>query len=583
MSTPEATKQPGAGPNLGAAPEDPDFPTLAEMLEMRFVDRLPLLSKQWASQVNATPFSIIVGYWTKYFLLFIGGWAFFASFSRGYAGFTGFEWFFSWASFQKAVVWCMFYEMAGFGCSSGPMNGKFKPLIGGFLYFARPGTTKLSLVPDWPILGGITRSWIDVAAYVAQMLLLFRALIAPEITPALLAPIVVLLPILGLMDKTLFLAARAEHYYVALVILAVASGQEGVWIAACKMLWMFIWFWAAMSKVNHHFGSVIMVMMNNGPFFPTWLKKHLFMGYPHDLRPSKFAHRMSHFGAATEMGIPFLFLAFGHDPTAAFFICIVVTGFHGFIALNNPSGMPIEWNIMMIYGAWFLFFANPGIPVMLLPEASPVLFAAMLFCLLLVPTYGNFFPRHVSFLLAMRYYAGNWAYNTWLFRGDALEKMKGLTKASGTLAEQMAQMGADPTAVKAAEMGASGSRFLHLQGRTLHDAVPHAVDDVDNYKWLDGEMVAGFTIGWNFGDGHLGHESLARVLQAQCQWEPGDVRVISVESQPLFGPTMKWRTFDVASGPMAEGETHMYPAQEWQPWPEGEKAEAFHNGHAPAR
>ena len=48
-----------------------------------------------------------------------------------------------------------------------------------------------------------------------------------------------------------------------------------------------IWFWAATSKVNQPLPqSVIMVMMNNGPFFPKWLKKRLFASYPDDLRPS---------------------------------------------------------------------------------------------------------------------------------------------------------------------------------------------------------------------------------------------------------------------------------------------------------
>jgi len=51
----------------------------------------------------------------------------------------------------------------------------------------------------------------------------------------------------------------------------------------------------------------------------------------------------------------------------------------------------------------------------------------------------------------------------------------------------------------------------------------------------------------------------------------------------LFGPAMKWRVFDVASGPIAEGETLMSPAQALQPWPVGERAEAFHNGSAPAK
>ena len=91
---------------------------------------------------------------------------------------------------------------------------------------------------------------------------------------------------MGLLDKTLFLAARAEHYWVALVCIAVAIAG-GLWISGCKVVWCFIWFWAATSKLNHHFPSVIQVMMNNGPFFPTFLKKRLFARFPDDLRPSR--------------------------------------------------------------------------------------------------------------------------------------------------------------------------------------------------------------------------------------------------------------------------------------------------------
>ncbi len=104
----------------------------------------------------------------------------------------------------------------------GPMNGRFNPPLGGFLHFLRPGTTKLPLFPGVPVFGGIRRSWLDVALYAANQLFLLRALLAPELTPALLWPSVVLIPLLGVTDKTLFLAARAEHYWVALVCLTVA-------------------------------------------------------------------------------------------------------------------------------------------------------------------------------------------------------------------------------------------------------------------------------------------------------------------------------------------------------------------------
>ena len=144
--------------------------------------------------------------------------------------------------------------MLGFGCGMGPMNARFKPPLGGFLHFLRPGTTKLPLFPGLPVFGGIRRSWLDVALYAANQLFLLRALLAPEVTPALLLPSVVLIPLLGVTDKTLFLAARAEHYWVALVCLAVAH-DGALWLSACKVVWCAIWFWAATSKLNHHFPS----------------------------------------------------------------------------------------------------------------------------------------------------------------------------------------------------------------------------------------------------------------------------------------------------------------------------------------
>ena len=126
------------------------------------------------------------------------------------------------------------------------MNARFKPMIGGFRYFLRPGTTKLPLFPGVAVIGRDRRSWLDVGLYALNQLCLLRALVAPEVTPELLLPSLVLIPILGVLDKTLFLAARSEHYYVALVCLVVAS-TDALWISGCRRGWCFILFWAATS------------------------------------------------------------------------------------------------------------------------------------------------------------------------------------------------------------------------------------------------------------------------------------------------------------------------------------------------
>ena len=37
---------------------------------------------------------------------------------------------------------------------------------------------------------------------------------------------------------------------------------------------------------------------------------------------------------------------------------------HGYITSNVPMGVPIEWNVMMVYGAFALFWAHPDVSVL---------------------------------------------------------------------------------------------------------------------------------------------------------------------------------------------------------------------------
>jgi hypothetical protein len=46
-----------------------------------FPERLRLICRTWAFQVNATPRIVYLGYVLKILLLFVGGWCFFCSFS----------------------------------------------------------------------------------------------------------------------------------------------------------------------------------------------------------------------------------------------------------------------------------------------------------------------------------------------------------------------------------------------------------------------------------------------------------------------------------------------------------------------
>ena len=545
-----------------------------------FPERVRLACVTWANASPNLP-SVMALYWFKYLVPLIGGWALWCSMNAGYPGFFSVrEWAFADDAFKKAIVWSIFWELAGFGCGWGPMNARFDPWFGGFRHFLRTGTTKLPLVRGAPLIGGDRRTWLDVGLYAATQLFLLRALVASHVTPDLLYPIVVLIPLMAVLDKMLYLVCRGEHYFVVLVCMAVAP-TDALWISGAKLTWCGIWFWAATSKLNRHFPSVIMFMMNNGPFFPKGLKKRLFAHFPDDLRPSRFATRMAHCGTAVEYAIPVILILGGGGQTATIVGLLLMTAFHGFIAINNPNGMPVEWNILTIYGGYFLFGVHPEARLATLVQA-PVLLALLLVSLAVVPAIGNFLPARVSFLLSMRYYAGNWAYNIWLIRKGAVGKLDRLKKAGATVFVQLAKFVPDPVQLEVVKAMMCVSRFMHFEGRPLLEALPRAVDDIDDYEWHEGEVLGGTVLGWNFGDGHLNGDQLLRAIQPQCGFESGEVRLVSVESQPLFGPTMHWRVYDAVQGLIAEGHTKLADYDDVQPFPTGEYADALMRTHRSA-
>ena len=173
----------------------------------------------------------------------------------------------------------------------------------------------------------------------------------------------------------------------------------------------------------------------------------------------------------------------------------------------------------------------------------------------------------MSFLLSHRYYAGNWAYNVWLFRDDSQQKLKQLTRSAPLVAEQLRVL-YNQDVIDAAISKVMAFRFMHLLGGALKTLVPRATDDIERYEWLDGELVAGVVVGWNFGEGHLANRQLLRAVQAQCGFEPGELRVISVESQPIHRRDAAWWITDAATGTLDEGRMPIAQMADGQPWPE---------------
>lgn len=524
-----------------------------------FAERARMVCEAWALQGYGTPVAIYLIHVLK-IGLYIAAWIAFCGTSPGLGGLSTIgHWWLSPIAFQKAILWSMVFEGLGLGCGFGPLTGHYFPPMGGVLHFLRPGTTKLAVFPRLPLLGGTRRSWIDVGLYLALLVLGFRALVAPSLGAAQIVPIVAIVPVLGLGDRTIFLALRAEHYWTTLVCFAFA----GNWIAGAKAVQIALWFWAGFSKLNHHFPTVVCVMTSNSPILRfAWLRRQMYRSYPDDLRPSRLAVAMSHAGTALELSVPIILMLSPGGTSLVVGIVLMLT-LHTFITSNVPLGVPIEWNIMVVYGTFALFWAHPDITV--LDLGSPVLAVFLAIMLAGVPLLGNLVPSRLSFLLAMRFYAGNWAYGVWLFRGDSYRKLDRLTKASPWVYDQL-----DRFYDRATSIGLVGKvmgfRLMHLQGRALPILIPKAVDRLEDYEYLDGELVAGLVLGWNFGDGHLHREPLLAAVQDQCGFLPGELRCIFVEGQPLGRATMAYRIHDAATGLIEDGTLDVRAMRQRQPW-----------------
>jgi Transmembrane protein of unknown function (DUF3556) len=534
--------------------------------------RVRAMCESWAMQGFGAPLVAYAFYVFKV-LAYVAVWILLVSRAPGIAGLSDIaDWWALPIAFQKAIVWTLLFEVLGLGCGSGPLTGRYVPPIVALTHFLRPGTIRLPPFPrQVPLTAGDRRGAVDVALYVALIALCLRALLSTEVLldAGDLLPVVIVLAVLGLRDKTVFLAARAEHYWVTLVVFVLAGDDVTVMLAGSMVVQLAIWWGAATSKLNHHFPNVVTIMVSNSPFLRVpALRRAMYRDFPDDLRPSGLAAALAHGGTVIEYLFP-LVLAVSAGGTPTTVALAVMLSFHLFITSCFPMGVPIEWNVLFLYSMFVLFghYAELS-PLDVFDE--PLLAALLIAGLLVGPVYGSLRPDRISFLPAMRYYAGNWAASLWLFRKgrDAVLDER-ITKTAKTLVPQLETLYGEET-IRAVQGKLRAFRSMHLHGRALNAVLPHAVDDLEAYDIQEGEGTCGIVLGWNFGDGHLHHEQLLAAVQARCGFAPGDLRCVFLESQPINRPWMHWRVVDAADGLLDQGHIVVADLLAHQPWPEGD-------------
>jgi hypothetical protein len=529
-------------------------------------------------------------YIVKLLVLYIGGGVLLATQTSHVGGPLAIgQWWDEPIVYQKLLLWTVFLELFGLGGTWGPLAAHFKPMTGGVTYWARRGTIRL---PPWPrvvpFTKGDNRSLFDVLLYAACLASLLYAAAAggvqvdslsaarPETTGGLVDPLLagipaVLLVLCGLRDKILFLAARGEQYWPALVFFTLAGTvltYTDVIIAA-KLLIVVVWVGAAVSKMNAHFENVVPPMVSNAPFAPRFVKKLHYRSLPDDLKPSRTAWFMAHvLGTTAELVVP-LVLLFSTNWTVTLVAVGCMVLFHLFILQTFPLAVPLEWNVMFAYLAVFLFAAHPaGDGYSILDFSAGWMLPVITACLLFFPVLGNLRPDLVSFLPSMRQYAGNWASATWAFAPGAEARLNQLKKPAKNQIDQLVEgMGYDPDAAEMTMQMTMAWRSMHSQGRGLFSVLQtYLGTDYESYNLREAEFGCNSVIGWNFGDGHLHDNQLIEAIQKRIGFEPGEFVVAWVESQPIHKRTQEYYVMDAALGVVERGTWLVSDAVAEQPW-----------------
>ncbi|MFD3430470.1 DUF3556 domain-containing protein [Nocardia fluminea] len=568
-----------------------DFPPVdtETFLGLPLRERMRTLALHWAEYGFGTPKMIHTVYLVKVLVLYIIGGIAVATATSGTGPFWDVaQWWNQPVVYQKLVLWTVLLEAVGVAGSWGPLAGKFKPMTGGILYFARRGSIRLRPWYRVPFTNGDSRTTLDVVLYLGFLASLVIALVAPGRTTAallealpdntsgLVRPVLLIAPIVlyilcGLRDKTIFLAARGEQYLPALLFFAVLPFTD--MIIAAKLLIVIVWVGAGVSKFGKHFTNVVPPMVSNSPAMPfRSIKRAHYRDFPRDIRPSRVASFMAHVGGtAVEVITPIVLLfSTNHWLTLAGVVTMVI--FHLFITSTFPLAVPLEWNILFAYLTVFLFLGFPnsdGYGVF--DMSSPWLTVAIAAGLAFFPVLGNLRPDLVSFLPSMRQYAGNWASALWAFAPGAEAKLNTIAhRPADNQVDQLLAMGYPPAVAEITMQQTIAWRSMHSQGRGLFSLLYKHLPDIDRWTVREAEFACNSLIGFNFGDGHLHNLDLIDAVQARVGFAPGEWIVVWVESQPVHKSTQRYMVVDAALGVIERGTWEVADAVEALPWlPDG--------------
>ena len=227
-----------------------------------------------------------------------------------------------------------------------------------------------------------------------------------------------------------------------------------------------------------------------------------------------------------------LFFSHGDWPTAtAAFVMIV---FHLNILLAFPMGVPLEWNVFMIFGVLWLFVAHAQLGLSSVTDPVPlaVLFVLIAGTVVIGTCTRARFPSCPAC-----------ATTPAIGTPPCGVSSRPSTKSSAWVRARLAHVPHTTRAAVQDQRGNPGSDSPriripgneHRRARAVHPGAPGAGQDTTRTTTTCARVKssARWFSGWNFGDGHMHNECLIEALQERCGFEPGDVRVVILDAQPI--------------------------------------------------
>ena len=329
---------------------------LAEWRAPPFSQRLEAAARDRAAHGTGLPGAIFASYLLK-LIVFAGGALLVVAATSDVGGIGDLgSWWAAPIALQKVVVWALLWEILGLGRGSLPLSFRFRPAIGGALYWLQPETLRL---PPWParvpFTAGTRRTAVDVSLYVVVLVsgcVLLGS--GGGMLPS--WPIWVLLVALvalGLRDRTAFRAARPELYGAMLVVFLFPAGNMAF---ALKIVLVAGW-WSAAA-----FGRAAPHAMAAAVSGAPWLRSSALAArlWAAKLRPSRVVASAAHLGTVLLLVLPVvLVVARGGrvtDVAVAIMVALLVLD-----AATFRAGAALEGSAFLVYATLLLFRHDAGV------------------------------------------------------------------------------------------------------------------------------------------------------------------------------------------------------------------------------